>query len=466
MIEIFSSARSRALAAVATLAIASPVLTAQQTPATPPGPAQPGTVIPLSLGDAARLAARQSAVAQGARLRADEAEARVRQRKADLLPNVSSYVQEAGRTFNTSTLGIDFPATPGNPPLFDPKGQVEGPVNTLDVRGRVQQNLLDFSAIGRVRQAQAQARSSNADADATAEQAANVATSAYVRAMRADADLRARQADTVLATELLSIAQSQLQAGTGVGLDVTRARAQLASTRAALIASRNGRDHAHLDLLRSLALPLGTDVALTDSLSPATVAEVIPDEPTLVAQALHNRPDLIAEEQRIQAARQGISAIKAERLPSLGLVADDGIIGKNGAKLLNTYTWGLQVTLPIFDGFKREARIQEQQSVVKEAEIRRRDLEQQAQVDVRGALLDIANAREQLDAATERLRLAEQEVTQARDRFNAGVAGNADVVNASLALTASRTLVNDAETAYQLARVSLARAIGSVTVLR
>ena len=66
----------------------------------------------------------------------------------------------------------------------------------------------------------------------------------------------------------------------------------------------------------------------------------------------------------------------------------------------------------------------------------------------------------------ERLRLAEQEVSQARDRFNAGVAGNADVVNASLALTASRTLVNDAETAYQLARVSLARAVGSVTTIR
>jgi len=46
---------------------------------------------------------------------------------------------------------------------------------------------------------------------------------------------------------------------------------------------------------------------------------------------------------------------------------------------------GPQVTLPIFDGFKREARVQEQQSVVKEAEIRRRDLEQQAQADVRGA---------------------------------------------------------------------------------
>jgi len=469
MIEIFSSTRFRALAIVVSIAFASTTLAAQQSgSANPlPGPAdQPGAAIPLSLGDAARLAARQSALALGARLRADEAQARVRERKADLLPNVSSYVQQSGRTFNTATFGIDFPAPPGQPPLFDPRGQVEGPVDLVDVRGRVQQNLLDFSAIGRVRQAQAQARSSNADADATAEQAANVATNAYVRAMRADADLRARQADTVLATDLLRIAQSQLQAGTGVGLDVTRARAQLAATRAALIASRNGRDHAHLDLLRSLALPLGTDVALTDSLSPAATGEAIPDEATLVAQALRNRPDLIAEDQRIQAAKQGVSAIKAERLPSLGLVADDGVIGKTGGKLLSTYTWGLQVTLPIFDGFKREARLQEQQSVVKEAEIRRRDLEQQAQVDVRGALLDIANTREQVDAAAERLRLAEQEVTQARDRFNAGVAGNADVVNASLALTASRTLVNDAETAYQLARVSLARAIGSVTTIR
>jgi len=456
MTEFSPNVRVRFLTAAAILLFASPRLDAQQP-----------TVLSLSLGDAGRLAAQQSALAKGARLRADEAQARVRQRRADLLPTVSSYVQEAGRTFNTSTLGIDFPAPAGQQPIFDPKGEVLGPINTLDVRGRVEQNLLDFGAIGRVRSAQASARSSNADADATAEQAATVATTAYVRAMRADADLHARQADTVLATELLGIAQAQLRAGTGVGLDVTRARAQLAATRASLIASRNARDHAHLDLLRSLSLPVGTDIVLTDSLSlVAAATEPVPDEAALLAQALRARPDILAEEARVRAAQQGLSAIKAERLPSLGLVADDGIIGKNGSRLLNTYTWGLQVSIPMFDGFKREGRLQEQQSVVKEAQIRQRDVEQQAQADVRGAVLDLAAAREQLDAASERLRLAEQEVVQARDRFNAGVSGNADVVNASLALTASRTLVNDAETAYQLARVSLARATGSVTTLR
>ncbi len=455
MTEFPSRARVTLLGALLSIAAAMTPAGAQQAP-----------VLSLTLGDAGRLAARQSAIAQGARLRADEADARVRQRRADLLPTVSSYVQQAGRTFNTSTLGIDFPAPPGQPPLFDPKGQVEGPVNTLDVRGRVQQNLLDFGALGRVRSARASARSSSADADATAEQAATIATNAYVRAMRADADLRARQADTALAAELLGIARAQLQAGTGVALDVTRAQSQLASTRASLIASRTARDHAHLDLLRSLALPVGSELILSDSLTGAVAGEPVPDEPALVAQALQNRPDILAEEQRVRAAQQGLSAIKAERLPTLGLVADDGVIGKNGAKMLNTYTWGLQVTLPIFDGFKREARVQEQQSVVKEAQVRQHDLEQQAQADVRGALLDLTGAREQLDAARERLRFAEQEVSQARDRFNAGVAGNADVVNASLALTSARTLVNDAETAYQLARVSLARATGSVTTLR
>ncbi|HEV7390209.1 MAG TPA: TolC family protein, partial [Burkholderiales bacterium] len=421
---------------------------------------------PLTIGDAARLAARQSAVAQGARLRAEEADARVRERRADLLPNVSSYVQEAGRTFNTSTLGIDFPTQPGVPPLFDPQGQVEGPVNTLDVRGRVQQNIVDFGALGRVRSAKAAARSSDAEADAVAEQAATTATSAYVRAMRADAELRSRQADTLLATDLLSIARSQLQAGTGVGLDVTRAQAQLAATRASLIAARNARDHAHLDLLRSLSLPVGTPIDLADSLSTSETDQVPADEAALVAQAIRTRPDIVAEEQRVRAAQLGLSAIRAERLPTLGLVADDGVIGKNGAKLLNTYTWGLQVSLPMFDGFRREARVQEQRSVVREAEIRQRDLELQAAADVRGALIDLSGAREQLDAARERLRLAEQELSQARERFNAGVAGNADVVNASLALTASRTLVNDAMTAYELARVSLARATGSVTQLK
>jgi outer membrane protein len=419
----------------------------------------------LSLADAVRLASRQNANVEIARLRADEADARVRQRRADLLPNLSSYIQEAGRTFNTSTLGIEFPTVPGQKPLFDPRGQVEGPINTTDIRGRIQQNLFDPGALGRVRAAKASARSSDADADQAAELAASTAAIAYVRAMRAEADLRARQADTTLATDLLGIAQSQLQAGTGVGLDVTRARAQLASTRASLIASRNARDRAQLDLARALSLDANTRVTLTDSLG-GNISASVADEAVLVAQAMTTRADLRAEVQRLRAAQTSISAVRAERLPVLGLVADDGAIGKFGQRLLNTYTWGVQLSVPFFDGFRREGRIQEQSAIALESRARLRDLELQTAADVHGALLDLSGAREQLDAARERLTLAEQELSQARERFNAGVAGNADVVNASLALTTSRSLVIDAETAYDLARVALARATGAATAIR
>ena len=71
-----------------------------------------------------------------------------------------------------------------------------------------------------------------------------------------------------------------------------------------------------------------------------------------------------------------------------------------------------------------------------------------------------------MDAARERVRLAEQEVSQARDRFSAGVAGNADVITASLTLNASRTQLIDAETAFQNARVALARAEGRAASLQ
>jgi outer membrane protein TolC len=64
------------------------------------------------------------------------------------------------------------------------------------------------------------------------------------------------------------------------------------------------------------------------------------------------------------------------------------------------------------------------------------------------------------------VRLAEQEVAQARDRFSAGVAGNADVISASLSLSAARTGLVEAEAAYQGARVALARAEGTLTTIK
>ena len=85
---------------------------------------------------------------------------------------------------------------------------------------------------------------------------------------------------------------------------------------------------------------------------------------------------------------------------------------------------------------------------------------------MRTAVLDLSSAREAVDAARERVRLGEQEVAQARDRFSTGVAGNGDVITASLLLNDARTGLIDALTAYQAARVALFRAEGRVSSLQ
>ena len=452
---------SRNLAATIAI-VAGSALGAQQ-----PAPPSLGQPVRLSLGDAARLAARQSNGVQTAEQREAEAVARVRQSRAALLPELSANALQSGRTFKSVTFGISLPSAPGQPPLFNPECEVLGPVNTLDLRGRVQANLMDPAAIARRRTAQTAADAARADIGNAGDIAASQAAVAYIRVQRGNAQLSARLADSVLARELLNIAQSQLEAGVGVALDVTRAQSQLAGIRAQLISARNERDRAQLDLRSALNLSLDTPVELTDSLTSVVPEDLALDEATATARALRDRPDLRAAEEQLRAARHTVSAIRAERLPSISAFGDEGTIGKSGSnRLLPTYTYGVQLSLPIFDGFRREGRIQEQEAVTRELDVRRRDLEQQASIDVRGALLDLAAAKEALSASRERLRLAEQEVAQARERFRAGVAGNADVVTAALTLNAARSQYVDVLTALQQARVSLARAEGAVTQLR
>ena len=194
--------------------------------------------------------------------------------------------------------------------------------------------------------------------------------------------------------------------------------------------------------------------------------ETLPDENTAIAQALRSRADLRSLDEQFAAVGQQASAVRAERLPTVSAFGDYGTIGKNGGSLLPTYNWGVQLSLPIFDGLRREGRVEEQTALQHEVDVRRRDLREQASVEVRTALLDLGSAREAVAATQERVRLAEQEVAQASERFRAGVAGNADVFTASISLNGARTQVVDALAAFQTSRIALARAQGSAREIR
>jgi outer membrane protein TolC len=422
------------------------------------------TPAPLTLGGAARTAAERSAGPLIARERSAQADARVRQRQADFLPTLSAVANEGERTFNSASFGISFKDPLTGKSAFDPNGEVLGPVRTYDLRGTVRQTILDPGAFARLKAARASAASVTTEQRVAAQQAAAAAAVAYVRVMRGDAQVGARVQDSTLASELLGIARDQVSAGVGIALDVTRAQSQLAAARSQLIAARAERDRARLELAHALGLPAGTPSVLADSLT-AVAADALPTASDASAKALATRAELRLANDQITAAEKQLTALRAERLPSLGAFADQGSTGKGTEHLLPTYTWGVQVSIPIFDGFKREGRIDEQRATLRELDARRHDIAEQAALDVRAALLDVNAARELLAAADERRALAEQELAQARDRFTAGVSGNADVITASQGLNAARTQVVEARAAVQAARVALARAQGTITDL-
>jgi len=418
--------------------------------------AQAPAPVRLSFAEAVRRAAGEAPAVELAGLRTDEATARVRQARGALLPSLSFAAGWLNRDFNSKAQGISFPGVP----------TIIGPFNAYDARFRVSQTLLDFSGLARVRAARAQVTGATAEGSAVSEGAAAGAALAYLRVARAGAQVVARQADSAVAADLVGLAQAQKNAGVSAAIDVTRARTQLVSAVGALLVARNQFDRARLDLARALGIDPRTPIEITDTLTAALpMADVPARADSLVAMALARRPDLSAELARGEAARTAQSAISAERLPRLDVAADYGVSGLTPSTSVGTRQIGVQVSIPILDGFRREGRAAEQSAVARESEVRARDLRQQIAADVDGAVLDLASAQAQLVMSAERLRLAAEEMAQARERFAAGVAGNIEVINAQASLLRARDTDIDARFAAATARVALARAAGLARTL-
>ena len=449
------------LKVVAILLAGALVPAARPAGATPAGESGDAPVA-LSLAQAVSLAAGSTPAVQVAALRTNEAEARRGQARAALLPSFSGTAFSLERTYSFKATGFTFPNIPGFsiPDLL-------GPVNQVDARLRASQSLVDAASWMRMRSAGLGVGVSRAEGSGAAETAAQAVAAAYVRAARAAAVVSAREADLDLARQLTSLAEDQMKAGTAARIDVIRSRTQEVAARGALLVAQNQAARASIDLARALGLDPTARFALSDTLSTTVGSSTAPAEAdAAVTLALAQRPELAAEHSRLARAHAEKCAIQAERLPRLDLSADYGFSGAHVDDALATRTVTLAASVPIFDGLRREGRIAEQGAVARESEVREHDLRQQVAAEVRGAVLDVSSGLEQESVAMERLRLAEEELAQARERFTSGVAGNIEVINAQSSLLRARDAVIDARTATAAARIALARAAGVARTVR
>jgi outer membrane protein len=442
------------------LALAAGLLAAPLGLAAQANPAQPVT---LTLSRAVAIASDTAPGVRLAELRREESEARYRQARSELLPTLTGAATEVNRTFNLKAMGLSFPTAPGFPAFPDKVG----PFSVFDARLNLRQTLFDPSGWVRTRAARQAVGATEADRTTAAEAAAQRAGAAYVRAARAEATRQARAQDLGLADSLLALARTQLQAGVSAAIDVTRAEAQRVAAAGQVQVAANQAEQAQIELARALAVDPSTRFSLAEALTPQTAAADVPtDESAAVAQALQQRSDLQAELRRQRAARTLARSIRAEALPRLDVVANYGLSGREVSQAFPTREVGVQLSLPIVDGLRRESRLAEQEAVARESTVREADLRQQIAADVDAALLELRSGQDQQTVAAERLRLAEQELSQARERFHEGVAGNIEVINAQASLIRAEDAVIDARYATAVARLDLARAVGAARSVR
>jgi outer membrane protein TolC len=385
-----------------------------------------------------------------------QAQSRSAQARAALLPDLEASLTDRDQTANLAAMGIKIvvPIPNFQFPTF------VGPFTTMDARATVTQSVFDFSSIRRFQASKVGVSAARSDVDSTEEQVAAQVARAYLAAVRADADVETAQSDVTLAEAVLKQAENQKAAGTGTGIEITRAKVQLANDRQRLLVAGNQRTSARLQLMRVMGLRLDTELELTDKLAYVPVDAVTIEQAR--AQALKERPDLKAQQEREANARMAASATKMERLPTVAAFGDYGSIGPGFDNALPTRTYGISLRVPVFDGGRRDARRAESASQYRSEKVRTNDLKEQIELDVRLALDGLESAEEQVKVAKEGLELADNELTQARRRYDAGVAIGVEVTDAQTRLERARDNQTAALYNYNVARIDLAQAMGKV----
>ena len=414
--------------------------------------------LPLSMKRAVEIAlapdgSTRSALAQES---IEQAKDRVAEARAALLPNLDTTIRENRQTTNLKAYGFAFNLP--IPGFSIPT--IVGPFDVFDARASAQQSVLNFSTVRKYQASKATLAATKFDNDATRSQVSDEVARAYLACLRADSDRDTGRANVELSQALLEQARRVQTAGTGTGIEVTRAEVQLANDRQGLIRAENNRTRAVLQLLKSMGLHLDSSIEFTDKLVYKPIDPASSE--TLLEQARKARFELKTQQQREEAARLSQSAVKSESLPSIGATADYGAIGTDVAAARATYTLGVSLRIPVFDGGNRAARREESFSQYRQEQIRTKDVGQQIELQVRTALESLRSASAEVDASREGLSLAENELAQARRRYDAGVATSVEVTDAQTRLQRARDNQVIALYDYNVARLDLATATGTI----
>ena len=423
---------------------------AAQTP--PPTVLKVSPVLKLSLDDAIQRGIRNN-LGVLERQTGDQLTriARVRALSA-LLPTVNAAVSQNVQENNLAVFGFRFPGIPS----------IIGPFGYQDIRAFAESDLYNRATRLRLKVADQNIRASELGTQDSRDLVVEAVANGYLTILASAARVDAAKSEVSTAQALFERARDQHNAGTSPAIDELRSRVQSQGRQQQLLTVQNQFAKNKLRLAQVIGLPPGQEFDLSDDAPYSPLDSLTAD--SLLDRARLSRADFRGLQAQLQAAKMTREAVLAERYPTLTASGNYGVNGVNQAQLHQTFAFTGAVKVNVFDGGRIRADVAQADAVMDQRKNEIADLERRIDVDIRSALLDLKTAADQVVVAESNLDLATQTLTQARDRFAAGVTDNIEVVQAQDAVANSQESLIASRYGHNLAKVALARAVGATEI--
>ncbi|HEY6306709.1 MAG TPA: TolC family protein [Candidatus Angelobacter sp.] len=413
-----------------------------------------GTTLALSIKEAFDRALRYNlgAIESTQNTRSARAE-RLRNLSA-LLPNLYGQLSGSVQQINLQAEGLRLSTIPG---LRIPT--IIGPFTVADIRGYLSQRVFNWSDIKNWKSSSQSETAALYSYKSDRDLVVLVTAMAYLQVLSDAANVETNRAQVRTNQTIYQQDLDQNKQGVIASIDVLRAKVQLQTQQQQLIAVENQLAVDKLTLARIIGLPNGQDFQLTDPVPYAAVPDITLEQ--ALQQAHASRPDYLAAKAQVRAAELAHQAAAAENYPWVGLTANYGDIGSpNFGASHGTFSVAGTLTIPLFLGTQVRADKLQADSVLQDRKAQLADLGGKIDDQVRTAFFNLHSSSELVTVAQSNIELANQTLTQAQDRFTAGVTNNLEVVQAQQAVAAANQSYIASLYSYNSAKISLAQAIG------
>ena len=382
-----------------------------------PSPAlthQPVGAATLTLAEVTEFALRNNPRARQAWFAARAAAAGVAIEQADLLPEVTGLVSASRVRPVSATTGATSPWQ-----------NRYGPSVSLTYV------LLDFARGDQIEAAEYRLLAANLNQNRVLQDIVFQVEQAYYRLMSLDLLVRVNELTVNNLRTSLDAAGRRRESGLATVADVYRAETQVAQADLNLIRSRGELEKARGQLAAAAGLAVNSTLRVQTLTELPQIQEMKTTVGDLLDRARAARPDLVAAEAQARSARSSAEAASKAGLPTIEVTGGAGrTFFTDDRSSAANYSIGVNVRIPLFNGFRDRYGMQLAQAQAEQAVANRDTLYRQAELDVWQAYYDVQTAATAITTTESQVRSAEQTSEATLGRYRAGFGSILDLITA------------------------------------